>query len=191
MRAFLSSASNMANVVRLLRRISSSSRHFCGFTRSYSSRYNNSEIKKWNTGLFATFSIALLVGYKYLRPDIVHAKSRKVCKQIVLYIYFFNFLSDIIFCHLWMWICYRSIRRTMKVAFIFKRKKTQITDKHSCSRVYRLLLWYYLWYYSIIISTLISSRIYLPLLNFIVIHVSLIRRRNVTQGVPDFWGYRL
>ncbi|XP_061942757.1 calcium uptake protein 3, mitochondrial isoform X4 [Apis cerana] len=67
----------MANVVRLLRRISSSSRHFCGFTRSYSSRYNNSEIKKWNTGLFATFSIALLVGYKYLRPDIVHAKSRK------------------------------------------------------------------------------------------------------------------
>ncbi|XP_031364030.1 calcium uptake protein 3, mitochondrial isoform X2 [Apis dorsata] len=77
MRAFLSSASNMANVVRLLRRISSSSRHFCGFTRSHSSRYNNSEIKKWNTGLFATFSIALLVGYKYLRPDIVHAKSRK------------------------------------------------------------------------------------------------------------------
>ncbi|XP_012343825.1 calcium uptake protein 3, mitochondrial isoform X2 [Apis florea] len=77
MRAFLSSASNMANVARLLRRISSSSRHFCGFTRSHSSRYNNSEIKKWNTGLFATFSIALLVGYKYLRPDIAYAKSRK------------------------------------------------------------------------------------------------------------------
>lgn len=78
----LSSALNMASVVRLSRRASSSSRQFCGVTRSYNSWHSNSEVKKWryNTRLLTAVSIGFFVGYKYLQPEIVYAKSRKVCK---------------------------------------------------------------------------------------------------------------
>ncbi|XP_050485380.1 calcium uptake protein 3, mitochondrial isoform X3 [Bombus huntii] len=67
----------MASVVRLSRR-SSFVRHFCGVTRSYNAWYSNSGVKRWglNTGLFATVSITLYCGYRYFRPDAVHAKIR-------------------------------------------------------------------------------------------------------------------
>ncbi|XP_043524058.1 calcium uptake protein 3, mitochondrial isoform X3 [Frieseomelitta varia] len=79
MRALLTSASNMACVARLSRRVSSFSRHFSGVTRSYNSWNGNSEVKRWgrNTGLLAAVSVALFVGYKYLPPDTVYAKPRK------------------------------------------------------------------------------------------------------------------
>ncbi|XP_076394030.1 calcium uptake protein 3, mitochondrial isoform X5 [Megachile rotundata] len=69
----------MASVVRLSRRLSSFSRHFCGVTRSYNSWRSDSEVKRWRngTGLLAAVSIALLVGYKYSQPTIVQAKARK------------------------------------------------------------------------------------------------------------------
>ncbi|XP_076183391.1 calcium uptake protein 3, mitochondrial-like isoform X3 [Ptiloglossa arizonensis] len=80
MRASLSSALNMATVARLSRRVSSFSRHFRGVTRSYSSWLGGSDVKKWRISveLFAAASIALLVGYKYSKPNVVHAlRSRK------------------------------------------------------------------------------------------------------------------
>ncbi|CAK9833749.1 Calcium uptake protein 3, mitochondrial [Anthophora retusa] len=69
----------MATVVGLSRRVSFFPRHFRYVTRSYPSWRGNSEVKKWrnHTGLFTAVSIALFVGYKYLRPDMVYAKSRK------------------------------------------------------------------------------------------------------------------
>lgn len=73
----------------------------------------------------------------------------------------------------------------MKIAFIFKKRRRKRKERINIL-VVEFIDYFYDIIYDIIISTLISSRIYLPLLNFIVIHVSLIRRRNVTQGVPDF-----
>ncbi|XP_054014884.1 calcium uptake protein 3, mitochondrial isoform X5 [Hylaeus anthracinus] len=70
----------MATVARLLRQVSSFSRHFRGVTHSYVSWRGASDVKKWRTGagVIAAASIALLVGYKYSRPNVVHAlKSRK------------------------------------------------------------------------------------------------------------------
>ncbi|XP_043595538.1 calcium uptake protein 3, mitochondrial isoform X3 [Bombus pyrosoma] len=69
----------MASLVRLSRRVSSFVRHSCGVTRSYNSWHSTSEVKRWGlrTGLFATASITLYCGYKYFRPDAVHAKVRK------------------------------------------------------------------------------------------------------------------
>ncbi|XP_017886901.2 calcium uptake protein 3, mitochondrial isoform X2 [Ceratina calcarata] len=69
----------MANLMRLPCRVSSSSRHFRAVTRSYNSWCSGREVKKWrnNAGLVAAVSIAFLVGYKYSRPDMVHAKARK------------------------------------------------------------------------------------------------------------------
>ncbi|XP_076278116.1 calcium uptake protein 3, mitochondrial-like isoform X2 [Lasioglossum baleicum] len=80
MRLSVSSASNMATVVTLSRRIPSFSRHFRGVTRSYSSWRGDSVVKQWknNAGHLVAASIALFLGYKYTKPTVVHAsKSRK------------------------------------------------------------------------------------------------------------------
>nr|XP_034190746.1 calcium uptake protein 3, mitochondrial isoform X2 [Osmia lignaria] len=69
----------MATVVRLSRRLSLFSRHFRGVTRSCNSWRSDSEVKQWknSTGLLAAVSIALLIGYKCSKSNVVHAKSRK------------------------------------------------------------------------------------------------------------------
>nr|XP_033330049.1 calcium uptake protein 3, mitochondrial isoform X3 [Megalopta genalis] len=70
----------MATVVSLSQRIPLLSRHFRGARRSYSSWRGDSVVKQWKngTGHLVAASIALFIGYKYTKPNVVHAlKSRK------------------------------------------------------------------------------------------------------------------
>ncbi|XP_031841721.1 calcium uptake protein 3, mitochondrial isoform X1 [Nomia melanderi] len=70
----------MATVAKLSRQIPPFCRHFRGFTRSYSSFRSDCVVKEWkrSTAHLVAASIALYVGYKYLKPTVVHAsKSRR------------------------------------------------------------------------------------------------------------------
>ncbi|XP_076378257.1 calcium uptake protein 3, mitochondrial isoform X1 [Megalopta genalis] len=70
----------MATVVSLSQRIPLLSRHFRGAKRSYSSWRGDSVVKQWKNGAghLVAASIALFIGYKYTKPNVVHAlKSRK------------------------------------------------------------------------------------------------------------------